>query len=79
LESETMDSKPVTLQKLQWISIDHIYWARYYLSWYSSPIQREYSFNYLRKDTLTLAFANEGQTYNTQYSLKEFSPYPEFG
>jgi hypothetical protein len=25
LESETMDSKPVTLQKLQWISIDHIY------------------------------------------------------
>jgi hypothetical protein len=27
-----------------------------------------------------LAFANEGQTYNTlQYSLKEFSPYPEFG
>jgi hypothetical protein len=44
-------------------------------------IQREYSFNYLRKDNFgLLAFANEGQTYNTiQYSLKEFSPYPEFG
>jgi hypothetical protein len=27
-----------------------------------------------------LAFANEGQTYNTlQYSLTAFSPYPEFG
>jgi hypothetical protein len=30
--------------------------------------------------TLDFGFANEGQTYNTlQYSLKEFSPYPEFG
>jgi hypothetical protein len=43
-------------------------------------IQREYSFNYLRKDNFILAFANEGQTYNTlQYSLTAFSPYPEFG
>jgi hypothetical protein len=43
-------------------------------------IQKE-NFNYLRKDNFgLLAFANEGQTYNTlQYSLKEFSPYPEFG
>jgi hypothetical protein len=42
-------------------------------------IQREYSFNYLRKDNFGLSFANEGQTYNTlQYSLK-VSPYPEFG
>ncbi|MEZ7499188.1 putative porin [Flavobacterium sp. Arc3] len=47
----------------------------------SLTIQREYSFNYLRKDIFgLLPFANEGQTYNTlQYSLTEFSPYPEFG
>jgi hypothetical protein len=47
----------------------------------SLTIQKEYSFNYLRKDTFgLLPFPNEGQTYNTlQYSLTEFSPYPEFG
>lgn len=47
----------------------------------SLTIQREYSFNYLQKDIFGLVpFANEGQTYNTlQYSLTEFSPYPEFG
>ena len=44
-------------------------------------IKKEYSHNYLRKDTFgLLPFANEGQTYNTlQYSLTDFSPYPEFG
>ncbi|MCW2118706.1 putative porin [Flavobacterium sp. 7A] len=47
----------------------------------SLTIQREYSHNYLRKDTFgLLAFPNEGQTYNTlQYSLTDFSPYPEMG
>lgn len=47
----------------------------------SLSIQREYSHNYLRKDTFgLLAFANDGQTYNTlQYSLTDFSPFPEFG
>ena len=47
----------------------------------SLTIQKEYSHNYLRKDTFgLLPFANEGQTYNTlQYSLTDFSPYPEFG
>lgn len=47
----------------------------------SLTIQREYSFNYLRKDIFgLLPFSNEGQTYNTlQYSLNRFSPYPEFG
>ena len=47
----------------------------------SLTIQKEYSHNYLRKDTFgLLPFPNEGQTYNTlQYSLTEFSPYPEFG
>ena len=47
----------------------------------SLTIKKEYSFNYLRKDTFgLLPFSNEGQTYNTlQYSLNEFSPYPEFG
>jgi hypothetical protein len=47
----------------------------------SLSIQREYSHNYLRKDTFgLLSFANDGQTYNTlQYSLTDFSPFPEFG
>ena len=47
----------------------------------SLTIKKEYSHNYLRKDTFgLLPFANEGQTYNTlQYSLTDYSPYPEFG
>ncbi|OYX85350.1 MAG: hypothetical protein B7Y83_05095 [Flavobacteriales bacterium 32-34-25] len=47
----------------------------------SLTIQREYSHNYLRKDLFGfLAFPNEGQPYNTlQYSLTDYSPYPEFG
>lgn len=47
----------------------------------SLTIQKEYSHNYLRKDIFgLLPFSNEGQTYNTlQYSLTEFSPFPEFG
>ncbi|MDD5150737.1 MAG: putative porin [Flavobacterium sp.] len=47
----------------------------------SQTIKKLYSYNYLRKDTFgLLAFPNEGQTYNTlQYSLTDFSPFPEFG
>ena len=47
----------------------------------SLTIQKEYSHNYLRKDIFgLLPFANDGQTYNTlQFSLTDFSPYPEFG
>ena len=47
----------------------------------SLTIQKEYSHNYLRKDIFgLLPFANDGQTYNSlQYSLADFSPYPEFG
>jgi hypothetical protein len=47
----------------------------------SLTIQKEYSHNYLRKDIFgLLPFANDGQTYNTlQYSLTDFSPFPEFG
>lgn len=47
----------------------------------SLTIQKEYSHNYLLKDIFgLLPFANDGQTYNTlQYSLTDFSPYPEFG
>ena len=47
----------------------------------SLTIKREYSHNYLRKDTFgLLAFANDGQTYNTlNYSLTDFSAFPEFG
>lgn len=47
----------------------------------SLTIQREYKFNYLRKDTFgLLQFLNEGQTYNTlDYGLTVFNPFPEFG
>jgi hypothetical protein len=47
----------------------------------SLTIQREYSHNYLRRDTFgLLSFPNEGQTYNTlQYSLTNFSAYPDMG
>lgn len=47
----------------------------------SLTIQKEYRFNYLRKDNFgLLPFANEGQTFNTlQYSLNSISAYPEFG
>ncbi len=47
----------------------------------SLTIQKEYSHNYLRRDTFgLLAFPNEGQTYNTlHYTLTDLSPYPEFG
>jgi hypothetical protein len=47
----------------------------------SLTIQKEYEFNYLRKDIFgLLPFANEGQTYQTlEFAQKRFSPYPEFG
>jgi hypothetical protein len=47
----------------------------------SLTIKKEYSHNYLRRDTFgLLPFANDGQTYNTlQYSLAEANPFPEFG
>lgn len=47
----------------------------------SLSIQKEYKFNYLRKDNFgLLPFANEGQTFNTlQYGLNKFTAYPNFG
>jgi len=47
----------------------------------SLTIKKLYSYNYLRKDIFgLLPFPNEGQTYTTlQYSLTNFSPYPEIG
>ena len=47
----------------------------------SLTVQREYKFNYLRKDTFgLLQFLNEGQTYNTlDFGLTHFNPFPEFG
>lgn len=44
-------------------------------------IQKEYKYNYLRKDNFgLLAFANEGHTYNTlDYSLVNKSTMPQFG
>lgn len=47
----------------------------------SLSIQKEYKFNYLRKDNFgLLPFANEGQAFQTlDYGLKNNSPYPEVG
>ncbi len=47
----------------------------------SLTIKKEYEYNYLRKDNFgLLPFLNEGQTYTTlQYSLNNFSPFPEIG
>lgn len=47
----------------------------------SLTIQKEYKFNYLRKDNFgLLPFANEGHTFQTlDYTLKNTSPYPEVG
>ena len=44
-------------------------------------IRKEYIYNYLRKDNFgLLAFANEGQTYQTlDFGLNEFSSFPEIG
>ncbi|TGD56881.1 putative porin [Flavobacterium humi] len=47
----------------------------------SLTIQKEYKFNYLRKDNFgLLPFNNDGQTYNTlDFGLNRQSAYPEFG
>ncbi len=44
-------------------------------------IQKEYKFNYLRKDLFgLLPFSNDGQTYNSlQYLSKNQTAYPDFG
>jgi hypothetical protein len=47
----------------------------------SLTIQKEYKYNYLRKDIFGLQqFSNEGQTYNTlDFGINQFNPYPEIG
>ena len=47
----------------------------------SLTIQKEYKFNYLRKDIFgLLPFANEGQTYTTlNFGLQKFNPFPVLG
>jgi hypothetical protein len=69
--------KVATMDQYRFISIER---DTTYLDT-SLTIQKEYSFNYLRKDIFgLLPFSNEGQTYNTlQYSLNEISALPEFG
>jgi hypothetical protein len=71
------EQKVATMDQYRFISIER---DTTYLDT-SLTIQRDYSFNYLRKDIFgLLPFSNEGQTYNTlQYSLTKFSPYPEMG
>ncbi|WP_040473783.1 putative porin [Flavobacterium frigoris] len=71
------EQKVATMDMYRFISIDR---DTTYLDT-TLTIQRDYSFNYLRKDIFgLLPFSNEGQTYNTlQYGLTEFSPYPQIG
>lgn len=47
----------------------------------SLTIQKEYQYNYLRKDLFgRIAFLNEGQTYNTlDFGLNKVHAFPEFG
>lgn len=47
----------------------------------SLTVQKEYNFNYLRRDTYgLLAFTNEGQPYTTlDFGINTFTPFPEFG
>lgn len=47
----------------------------------SLTIQKEYQYNYLRKDMFgRMAFLNEGQTYNTlDFGLNKVNAFPEFG
>ena len=73
--SDTLSVATIDLYKVITIDNDTTYIDT------SLTIQKEYSHNYLRKDIFgLLPFANDGQTYNTlQYSLTDFSPYPEFG
>jgi len=79
LQLDTIGKNPkvATMNQYRFISIER---DTTYLDT-SLTIQKEYSFNYLRKDIFgLLPFSNEGQTYNTlQYSLNEISPLPEFG
>lgn len=72
---ELAQKAPITSYRIVTIERDTIYLDT------SLTIKKEYAFNYLRKDIFgLLPFVNDGQTYNTlQYSLTEFSPYPEFG
>jgi hypothetical protein len=78
-QSDTIGANPTvaTMKMYRFISIER---DTTYLDT-SLTIQKEYSFNYLRKDIFgLLPFSNEGQTYNTlQYSLNEISALPEFG
>lgn len=76
--SDTLQKKKVaTLDMYRFITIDQ---DTTYIDT-SLTIQKEYSHNYLRRDTFgLLAFPNEGQTYNSlHYNLTDLSPYPEFG
>lgn len=74
-KQEAGDVAPIELYKMVTIANDTIVVDT------SLTVQRDYKFNYLRKDTFgLLQFLNEGQTYNTlDFGLINFSPFPEFG
>jgi hypothetical protein len=70
-------AKIATIDQYQIITLEH---DTTYVDT-SLTIKSAYKQNYLRKDDFgLLSFSNIGQTYNTlQYSLTDFSPYPELG
>jgi hypothetical protein len=69
-----------TAKLLQWISIDSYLLSAIPLILIQPHDPENTVLIICERITLDFGFANEGQTYNTlQYSLKEFSPYPEFG
>ena len=70
-------AKIATIDQYQIITLEH---DTTYVDT-SLTLKSAYKQNYLRKDNFgLLPFTNIGQTYNTlQYSLTDFSPYPEIG
>lgn len=70
-------AKIATIDQYQIITLEH---DTTYVDT-SLTLKSAYRQNYLRKDNFgLLPFSNIGQTYNTlQYSLTDYSPYPEIG
>lgn len=74
-EKELARKAPITLYKIYNLQRDTTFVDT------SLTIQKEYQYNYLRKDLFgRIAFLNEGQTYNTlDYGLNKVIAFPEFG
>ncbi len=74
-EKELARKAPISSYKIYTLQRDTTYVDT------SLTIQKEYQYNYLRKDLFgRIAFLNEGQTYNTlDFGLNKVSAFPEFG